>query len=64
MLIPNSCEPTRYFVAINEDEAYASFATYQEAYDCVRSFKIYNLDYFDKVDGILEVSKDKKVWIV
>jgi hypothetical protein len=63
MIVPKLSVTTRYYVAINEDEAYASYASLEEANECIEKFKSYRIDYIDNVSGIIEVSENNKIWL-
>ena len=64
MKIPNTNEHLRYYVALDEDEAYSSYSSYEEAKECIEKFKLYNMDYINNVAGIIEVGTTYKVWVM
>jgi hypothetical protein len=63
MIIPHTSDHPRYYVAINSEEAYCSFASYEEAKDNINAMIAYKLDYASNVAGIVEVGKTYKVWV-
>jgi len=63
MKIPDQTKSPRFYVALNKDEAYSSWNTYDEAVDCIERFKQYKLDMLQNIAGIIEVSTQYKVWV-
>ena len=64
MIIPELSESPRYYLAVSEKEAYASYETLEEAQDCISSLKLYNLlDLLEKIVGVIKVESDGAKWV-
>lgn len=64
MIIPELSESPRYYLAVSDTEAYASYETLEEAKECIDSLKLYNLaDMLDKIKGVIKVEHDGTKWV-